>query len=172
MACSQPCHPNTVFLQTGHCPCRQWVGPQRVVRSRARLSWSSCCPLPHQPPLLATHWRAHEGKGNNGFSRPSQPCRPHHQGRRGEKKLLRKSKPKKNPQFVLSWILFYMMPTMCITSMLQPNPKPKLSENWRGGVLKGAESIHHSTPTGKLHIVCNDHNMEGLGEARGCQEET
>ena len=61
---------------------------------------------------------------------------------------------------------------MCITSMLQPNPKPKLSENWRGGVLKGAESIHHSTPTGKLHIVCNDHNMEGLGEARGCQEET
>ena len=56
--------------------------------------------------------------------------------------------------------------------MIQRNPKPKLSENWPGGVLKAAESIHHSTPTGKLHIVCNNHNMEGLGEARGCQEET
>ena len=38
--------------------------------------------------------------------------------------------------------------------------------------MKGAESIHHSTPTGKLHIVCNDHNMEGLGEAQGCRDET
>ena len=85
---SQPCHPNTVFLQTGRCPCRRWVGPQRVVRSQARSSWSSCCSLPHQPPLLATHWRAHKGRGNNRFSRPSQPRRPHHQGRhrREEKK--------------------------------------------------------------------------------------